>query len=141
MNELEKRERFLRTLERAPHAAKGFFETIANHFERRNDTDVKYTHTGNSDMRLLAHWTSVRGAEKKAIFATLAWQPTAQTVFARCKLAPQELALLGLTGATTPTSPNEPQRSELRLAEDYWRFQSSAFIRILETARIKLAWA
>lgn len=43
MTELEKREAFIRRLSKAPHAARGFFETIASHFERRNDTAVKYT--------------------------------------------------------------------------------------------------
>ena len=92
-------------------------------------------------MRLWAHWTTARGAEKQQIFATLAWQPSEQVVFARCKLSPEELALLGLTGATNPTTPSEPQRSDMRLGEDYWRFQSAVFVRILETARIKLAGA
>jgi hypothetical protein len=138
MTEQEKREKFIRKLDGAPHAARGFLETIAAHFERRNDTAVKYTQTDGGDMRLWAYWTSSRGAEKRQIFATLAWQPSAQTVFARCQLAPDELELLGLEGATKPTSSTEPQRSDIRLREDYWRFHVGPFIRILETARIKL---
>ena len=138
MNEEEKRQIFIRRLNSAPHAAKGFFETVATHFERRNDTAVKYTRKDGGDMRLWAYWTTPRGAEKRQIFATLAWQPTAQTVFTRCQLVPDELELLGLTGATKPTSPAEPQRSDIRLGEDYWRLHVGAFIRILETARIKL---
>ena len=89
-------------------------------------------------MRLWAHWTTPRGAEKRQIFATLAWQPSAQVVFTRCKLTPVELELLGLSTATNPTSSTEPRRSEVRLGEDYWRLHVGAFIRILETARIKL---
>ncbi|MCA9913730.1 MAG: hypothetical protein KC496_10295 [Anaerolineae bacterium] len=134
----EKREKFIRKLDGAPHAARGFLETIAAHFERRNDTAVKYTQKDGGDMRLWAYWTSSRGAEKRQIFATLAWQPSEQTVFARCQLAPDELELLGLEGATKPPSSTEPQRSDIRLSEDYWRFHVGPFIRILETARIKL---
>jgi hypothetical protein len=139
MTEAEKREGFIRRLQSAPHAARGFFETIAAHFERRNDAEVKYARTNGGDMRLWAYWTSSRGADKRQIFATLAWQPSLRTVFVRCQLAPEELELLGLEGGTKPASPTEPQRSEIRLTESYWRLDVKEFIRILETARIKLA--
>lgn len=138
MDEERTRENFYLRLERAPHAAKGFFETIATHFDRRNDTAVKYTRTGGADMRLWAIWTSPRGTERRQVFATLAWKPKLSAVFSRCMLVPAELKLLGITGATQPASPTEPLNSEMRLGEDYWRMQVGSFVRILETARIKL---
>ncbi|MDQ2092312.1 hypothetical protein [Marimonas arenosa] len=141
MTDEEKREKFIRRLKDAPHGAKGFFETVANHFERRNDTSVKYSATNGGDMRLWAHWTSSRGADKKQIFATLAWQPENKAVFARCQLTPDELGLLGLEGGEKPKSEKEPQNSDIRLDEGFWRFCVEDFIRILEAARIKLVGA
>ncbi|WP_139280790.1 hypothetical protein [Shimia gijangensis] len=138
MTDDEKRDKFIRRLKEAPHGAKGFFETIATHFERRNDTSIKYTSTNGGDMRLWAHWTSARGADKKQIFATMAWQPTNKAVFARCQLTPDELSLLGLEVGEKPKSETEPQNSDIRLDEGYWRFCVEDFIRILEAARIKL---
>jgi hypothetical protein len=134
----ERRDDFVRRLKDAPYGAMGFFETIAAHFERRNDCSVKYTHTNGGDIRLWGHWTSGRGANKKQIFATLAWQPKNRNVFARCQLTPDDLELLGFDGASKPKSEKEPQKSELHLDENYWRFRVVDFIRILEAARIKL---
>lgn len=138
MTDDEKREKFIRRLKDAPYGARGFFETVASHFERRNDTSVKYTATNGGDMRLWAHWASSRGAEKKQIFATMAWQPQNKNVFARCQLTPQELSLLGLHSSEIPKSESEPQKSDIRLDEGYWRFRVEDFVRILEAARIKL---
>ena len=138
MTQDEKRDNFVRRLKDAPYGAKGFFETVASHFELRNDCDVKYTSTNGSDMRLWGHWTSSRGANKEQIFAALAWQPKNRNVFARCQLTPDDLELLGFGGASEPKSETEPQNSELHLDETYWRFRVADFIRILEAARIKL---
>ena len=46
------RENFYARLDTAPHAVRGFFETIIQHFERKNDVLVHHTDTNGGDLRL-----------------------------------------------------------------------------------------
>lgn len=50
------REKFFERIEAAPLAARGFFESVDEHFRQRNDVDVRFTHTNVADMRLWAVW-------------------------------------------------------------------------------------
>jgi hypothetical protein len=43
--EQSSREKFYQRIEAAPLAARGFFETVNEHFRRRNDVDVRFTRT------------------------------------------------------------------------------------------------
>ena len=135
---LSAHDRFFDHIAQAPYAARGFFETVGEHFRPRNDVEVKFTHTGASDMRLWAHWASHDEKEKKQIFGTLAWRSREQTVFVRCKLSPEELTMLGVEGGREPSSTTEPQKSEIWLDEAFWRYRVTDFIRAMEAARIKL---
>ena len=53
------REKFYERIETAPLAARGFFESVDEHFRPRNDVTVTYTQTGSTDMRLWAHWATL----------------------------------------------------------------------------------
>ena len=48
------REKFYERIEAAPLAARGFFESVDEHFHLRNDVDVRFTHTTFADPRLWA---------------------------------------------------------------------------------------
>jgi len=122
----------------APYAARGFFESIHEHFRPRNDIDVCFTLTNVADMRLWVIWDSVTGKQKKQVFATMYWQPNNQAVFSRTKLTPEEFGHLGFEGAVIPKSASEPQKSEIRLFEEDWRFGALGFIRALEAAKLKM---
>lgn len=132
------REKFFERIDAAPLAARGFFETVDEHFRQRNDVSVRFTHTGASDMRLWAHWSDAEGKDRDQIFGTLAWRSREQTVFVRGQLSPEELTMLGGVGGLEPSNPKEPQKSEIWLNEGFWRYRVSDFIRAMETARIKL---
>ena len=130
--------RFFEHISKAPHAARGFFETVCEHFRPRNDVSVRFTNTDASDMRLWAHWSDTKGKDRDQIFGTIAWRSREQTVFVRCQLSPEELTMLGVEGGQQPSHPKEPQKSEIWLDEGFWRYRVSDFIRVMETARIKL---
>lgn len=139
MKDTMTREEFYETLSGAPDAAVGFFETIDQHFARRNDCEVKFTGTDRGDMRLWGLWSRSEDKIRKNIFATLTWRPQKQEMFVRCKLTPDDLTALGLRGlAKHPTQATEPQNSDIYLDEDYWRLRVGPFVEILEAARIKL---
>lgn len=131
-------ERFFEHISKAPHAARGFFETVCEHFRPRNDVSVRFTHTAASDMRLWAHWADSEGKDRDQIFGTLVWRSQERIVFVRCQLSPEELSTLGVEGGRQPSDPKEPQKSEIWLGEAFWRYRVSDFIRAMETARIKL---
>ena len=46
------RENFYAKLDTAPHALRGFFETITHQFERKNDVLIHHTDTSGRDLRL-----------------------------------------------------------------------------------------
>ena len=46
------REYFYERIKDAPHAARGFFESIAEHFERDNIVQPHYTDTNGGDLRI-----------------------------------------------------------------------------------------
>jgi len=50
------RDKFYARIETAPLAARGFFESIDEHFRQRNDVEVNFTYTSIADMRLSAIW-------------------------------------------------------------------------------------
>lgn len=135
---LSAQQNFFEHLAKAPHAARGFFETVYEHFRPRNDVDVRFTHTVASDMRLWAHWVSRDEKEKKQIFGTLAWRSREQTIFVRCQLLPEELMWLGIEGGREPSATREPQKSKIWLDESFWRNHVIDFIRAMEAARVKL---
>jgi len=114
------REKFYERIEAAPLAARGFFESVDEHFRLRNDVDVRFTQADASDMRLWAHWADGEGKDRNQIFGTMAWRSRGQTVFVRCKLSPEELTMLGVDGGLEPSNPKEPQKSEIWLDEGFW---------------------
>lgn len=135
------KEKFYERLATAPHGARGFFETVGQHFARRNDVEVHYTNTDFTDMRLRAVWSKDNGKDGQQNFATMTWQTKNRRVFARCYLTPDELAALGFKGAAEPKDKNEPLKSDISLDERVWRFRAEDFIRAMEAARIKLLQA
>jgi hypothetical protein len=132
------REKFFERIEAAPLAARGFFESVDEHFRQRNDVDVRFTHTDFADMRLWAVWETDGGKHQEQIFATLTWQPKNLAVFARTKLTPDEFVYFGFKDAEKPKVASEPQNSDIRLFEENWRYGALHFIRALEAAKIKL---
>lgn len=132
------REKFFERIDAAPLAARGFFESVAEHFRQRNDVDVRFTHTNVADMRLWSVWGEDAGAQHEQIFATLTWQPKNLAVFARTKLTPEECVYFGFDGAEKPKADSDPQKSELRLFEEDWRYGALPFIRALEAAKMKI---
>ena len=133
------REKFFERIDAAPLAARGFFETVDEHFRQRNDVDVRFTHTNVADMRLWAVWGEDADAQREQVFATLTWQPKNLAVFARTKLTPDEFFYFGFKGAEQPKSDSEPQNSDIRLFEEEWRYGALPFIRALEAAKMKLS--
>lgn len=134
------RDKFYDRIEAAPLAARGFFESVEEHFRQRNDVDVRFTHTNVADMRLWAVWESDAGKHREQIFATMTWKPRKQAVFARTKLTPSECKYLGFDGASKPNAEKEPQNSEIYLFEGDWRYGALRFVRVLESAKMKLSF-
>lgn len=130
------REHFYERLKDAPHAARGFFESIADHFERDNMVYPHYTDTNGGDLRL-AIPGEVLGQQRLRNFATMYWQTNKQVVFARTYLTPDELAVLGFDKAVEPTSDSEPLNSDVQLGETVWRYGARDFIRALDMAKVK----
>jgi hypothetical protein len=121
----------------APNAAKGFFESIKLHFGRRNDVVVHHTKARGGDLRLaLPKGMYYENMIRK--FATMDWQKSDNTVFARTILTPEESAQLGFAGATVPTNDKEPLNSDLILGENVWRNGAGDFIKALEAAKFKM---
>lgn len=135
------REQFYQRLHDAPYAVRGLFETVGEHFDRRNDVNVHFTATNVADLRLEAVWQQKNGTEGSQNFATMYWQTQNQRVSGRCYLTPDELAVLGFEGATKPKSATEPLKSDLSLDEEVWRYRAQDFIRAMEAARIKMLQA
>lgn len=132
------RDKFYERIEAAPLAARGFFESVDEHFRQRNDVDVRFTHTNVADMRLWAVCETATGKQRKQIFATMTWQPKNLAVFARTKLTPDEFAYFGFNDAVKPKDAKEPQNSDIYLSEENWRYGALPFIRALEAAKLKL---
>ncbi len=132
-----KLDRFYKKLETAPHAVSGFFETITEHFNRRNDVIVHYTDTNDGDLRLAVP-PDVLGRQRLRNFSTMYWQSTKHVVFARTFLTPDELTGFGFDSGTVPKSATEPLNSDIRLTEQQWRYGVSDFIKALEAAKIKM---
>ena len=130
------REHFYERIKDAPHAARGFFESIAEHFERDNMVQPHYTDTKGGDLRL-AIPGEVLGQQRLRNFATMHWQPNKHVVFARTYLTPDELAVLGFDDDIKPTSDSEPLNSDVRIGENVWRYGARDFIRALEMAKVK----
>lgn len=126
------RANFEARIEKAPLAARGFFESIIEHFEKRNSVKVHYTDTNGGDLRLAVPG-EVLGQEKLRNFATMYWQTTKHVVFARTFLLPEELEVFGINQARA-TSDSEPLNSEVRMGADIWRYGALTFIRALEAA-------
>lgn len=136
MSEINK-EQFYSKLETAPHAVRGFFETITEHFSRKNDVLVHCTDTNKGDLRLAVS-PHVLGQERLRNFATMYWQSTKRVVFARTFLTPDEFTGFGFDTGTVPKSSTEPLKSDIRLTEQQWRYGVSDFIKALEAAKIKM---
>ena len=136
--ELSARDKFYQRIEAARLAARGFFESVDEHFRQRNEVDVRFTHTNLADMRLWAIWETDAGKQRNQVFATMTWQPSNLAVFARTKLTPVEFTYLGFESAAKPKSDTEPQNSDIRLFEEDWRYGALPFIRALEAAKMKM---
>ena len=130
------RDNFEARLVDAPLAARGFFESVIEHFDKRNSVKVHFTDTNGGDLRLAVPG-EVLGQKSLRNFATMYWQTSKQVVFARTFLSPDELGLFGVTNSTE-TSSSEPLNSEVRMGAEVWRYGALAFIRALETAKLKL---
>ena len=120
----------------APLAARGFFESVIEHFDKRNSVKVHFTDTNGGDLRLAVPG-EVLGQKSLRNFATMYWQTSKQVVFARTFLSPEELGLFGVPNSTE-TSNSEPLNSEVRMGAEVWRYGALAFIRALEAAKLKL---
>ena len=121
----------------APNAAKGCFESIKLHFGRRNDVVVQHTKVRGGDLRLaLPKGTYYENMIRN--FATMDWQKSYNTVFARTTLTPEESSKRGFARATVPTNDKEPLNSDLILGENVWRNGASYFIKALEVAKFKM---
>jgi hypothetical protein len=95
------RENFYAKIATAPRAVQGFFETVIEHFNTRNDIHAHHTDTNGGDLRLalpaeLALHHTIRN------FSTLYWQSRNQEIFVRSYLASDEMAVLGLVCLTAP---------------------------------------
>ena len=130
------RDNFEARLVDAPLAARGFFESVIEHFDKRNSVKVHFTYTNGGDLRLAVPG-EVLGQKSLRNFATMYWQTSKQVVFARTFLSPDELGLFGVTNSTE-TSSSEPLNSEVRMGAEVWRYGALAFIRALEAAKLKL---
>ena len=97
MGELS-RENFYAKTATAPRAVQGFFETVIEHFKKRNDIHAHHTDTNGGDLRLalpaeLARHHTIRN------FSTLYWQSRNQEIFVRSYLSPEGARLLVLVPA------------------------------------------
>jgi hypothetical protein len=133
------REKFYERIETAPLAARGFFESVDQHFRQRNNVKVCFTHTTFADMRLWAAWETEAGKRREQIFATLTWKPNKKAVSAQTKLTPEEFFYLGFGGAVSLEDRREPQNSKIQLFEEDWRYGALPFIRALEAAKMKIS--
>lgn len=131
MGELS-RENFEARIDKAPLAARGFFESVIEHFDKRNSVKVHYTDTNGGDLRLAVPGEVV-GQKGLRNFATMDWQTTNHVVKARTFLLPEELSLFGIPNSRE-TSKGEPLNSEVWMGEEIWRYGALTFIRALEAA-------
>ena len=127
MGELS-RENFYAKIATAPRAVQGFFETVIEHFKKRNDICAHHVDTRIGHLRLalpaeLARHHTIRK------FSTLYWHSRNQEIFARSYLTREEMAVFGFEGVKLPRNINEPLNSELRLSEPDWRYHAQGFIR------------
>lgn len=86
------RENFYAKTAIAPRAIQGFFETVIEHFNTRNDIHAHHTDTRIGHLRLalpaeLAQHHTIRK------FSTLYWQSRSQEIFALSYLMPEEMAI------------------------------------------------
>ena len=126
------RENFEARLANAPLAARGFFESVIEHFDKRNSVKVHFTDTNSGDLRLAVPG-EVLGQRRLRNFATMYWQTSKHVVFARTLLSPDELGLFGILDSTE-TASSEPLNSEVRMGSEFWRYGALTFIRALEAA-------
>jgi hypothetical protein len=126
------RENFEARIDKAPLAARGFFESVVEHFDKRNSVKVHFTDTNGGDLRLAVPG-EVLGQKSLRNFATMYWQTTKHVVFARTFLSPEELGVFGFPNSSQ-TSGSEPLNSEVRMGADIWRYGALTFIRALEAA-------
>lgn len=137
MQEID-RKHFYESVQTAPLAAQGFFESVITHFDRDNMVDVHCTDTHGGDLRLAIPGELLNRRIKRN-FATMYWQSRKQVIFARTYLTPAELTLFGFDGATRPKSSTEPLKSDIRLSEEIWRYSALGFIRALKAAQMQMA--
>lgn len=131
------REDFFHRLEAAPHAVKGFFETIETRFADRNTAFVHFTGTNKGDMRI-AIPKELTKTGKHRNFVTLYWQVRKRAIHTRILLTPEELANLGFADAVVPKSSTEPLKADLHITEDLWRNNAGDFGHCLEAAHTKM---
>ena len=124
------RDNFEARLVNAPLAARGFFESVIEQFDKRNSVKVHFTDTNGGDLRLAVPG-EVLGQKSLRNFATMYWQTSKQVVFARTFLSPDELGLFGLLDSTE-TASSGPLNSEVRMGSQVWRYGALTFIRALE---------
>jgi hypothetical protein len=126
------RDNFEARLDKAPLAARGFFESVIEHFEKRNSVKVHFTDTNGGDLRLAVPG-EVLGQNRLRNFATMYWQTTKQVVMARTFLSPEELSFFGIVNGRE-TSKTEPLNSEVWMDAEVWRYGDLTFIRALEAS-------
>ena len=126
------RQNFEARLANAPLAAQGFFESVIEHFDKRNSVKVHFTDTKSGDLRLAVPG-EVLGQRRLRNFATMYWQTSKHVVFARTFLSPDELGLFGILDSTE-TASSEPLNSEVRMDAEVWRYGALTFIRAIEAA-------
>jgi hypothetical protein len=107
------RENFEARLVGTPLAAQGFFESVIEHFDKRNSVKVHFTDTHGGDLRLAVPG-EVSGQKRLRNFATMYWQTSKHVVFARTFLSSNELSVFGILNSTK-TSNDEPLNSEVRI--------------------------
>ena len=76
------RENFYARLDTAPHAVRGFFETIVQHFERKNDVLVRHTNSDGGNLRLALLPYTIK-QKLQCNFAKQAVYKTAQSTYAQ----------------------------------------------------------
>ena len=132
MGELS-RENFYAKIATAPRAVQGFFETVIEHFKKRNDICAHHMDTRIGHLRLALPAELARHHTTRN-FSTLYWQSRNQEIFVRSFLTPEEMAVFGFAGVKIPRNINEPLNSEVRMDAEVWRYGALTFIRALEAA-------
>ena len=130
---------FYASIANAPVPARMFFDQLAKHFQKRDDSSVAYTFANNrkGQMRIWAFWGKANGKEGKRVTATLHWQSRKQTVFVRCLLTPLEIKRHGFHAVDEPKGEEEALKCDLFLHERDWSHRTGDVIAALDASANK----